>query len=211
MQGRRNKPLRWVLVILAFVVILFKIIYTLDEILLYISKNPTLVFLSVTACMAYLSWVTQRHLTRAKHTMDFQGSFSDSEHILKATAFYKSKFHFMTEQQLIELAKNDEPCEELDSLKYLLNTWERVGIAVRHDVYDDEMLYETYGTFLLKLCVNLHPYIKERQKGNVRTYANLKWLHLNWQIRRDEGKDAVKKRKLKKVFAEMEKALDLPG
>lgn len=210
MHGRRHKPLRWLLVFLFFAFVIFKIIYTLDEILHYISVNPTLVFLSVTACMAYLSWVTQRHLTRAKHTMDFQGDFSDSEHILKATAIYKTKINLMTKQELIDLAKNDLPSEELDSLKYLLNTWERVGIAVRYDVYDDEMLYETYGTFLLKLCVYLHPYIKQRQSGNVRTYANLMWLYLSWKVRRQEGVDAVKQRKLKKALSDLEKALDLP-
>lgn len=186
-------------VALGLVVIVFLIVkanYTFVQIFFFLKRNPTLIFLSVTSVLAYLSWRSQRHLTRAKHTMDFQVSFSDSETMKKAAKTFHTRLCTMTTEELVALAVQRKPVKEHDRVVQILNAWERVGVALKHDVYDEEMLYDIYGTFLLKLCSTLSPFINQRQAENPKVFVNLKWLALRWQIRRCAANDKVARAKL---------------
>ncbi|WP_397453904.1 DUF4760 domain-containing protein [Pseudomonas sp. NA-150] len=76
----------------------------------------------------------------------------------------------------------------------MLNSWERVAVAVKHDVYDEEMLFNTYASFLITIWNVLSPYIKEKQKKNPKWFIEVQWLAIRWKIRKD---DALTKRQIK--------------
>lgn len=190
-------------VTVGFVILVFLIVkanYTFVQIFFFLKRNPTLIFLSVTSVLAYLSWRSQRHLTRAKHTMDFQVSFSDSETMKKAAKTFHTRLCTMSSEELVDLAVQRKPTKEHDRVVQILNAWERVGVALKHDVYDEEMLYDIYGTFLLKLCSTLSPFINQRQAENPKVFVNLKWLAMRWQIRRCATNDKAVKAKLKSDY-----------
>jgi len=104
----------------------------------------------------------------------------------------------MNTDEILALAITKSPKKEYERVIEILNAWERVAVALKHDVYDEEMLYDIYGTFLLLLCSTVSPFIKQRQSSNHRVYANLSWLYLRWRIRRQKevnglDKDAIKR------------------
>ncbi|WP_416423698.1 DUF4760 domain-containing protein [Pseudomonas sp. App30] len=183
---KAHKPIFWLIVVAVFSFLVIKANFTFLQIFFFLKKNPTLIFLTVTSCIAYLSWGSQRHLTRAKHTMDFQVSFSDSEVMRKAAKTFHVKLCKMTSAEIVALAVERKPTKEHDRVVQILNAWERVAVALKHDVYDEEMLYDIYGTLLLKLCSTLNPFIQQRQSANAKVFVNLKWLYLRWKVRREQ-------------------------
>jgi hypothetical protein len=164
--------------------------FTVVQVFYFIKRNPTLVFVSATPFLAYFSWQTQKHLTRAKYTMDFQVSFSDSDNMKKAAKVFKRRLSKMTSEELIELAETGKPAKAHTHVVEILNAWERVAVALKHDVYDEDMLYSIYGSFLLSTCRTLSPYIKQKQAKNPLVFINLQELVICWRSRRDdfEGK-----------------------
>jgi hypothetical protein len=74
-----------------------------------------------------------------------------------------------------------------EAIKVVLNSWEKVAIAIQNDVYSDRMLYQAYGTTLISFWNILNPYIRARQKelGNPRLYISFSWLALRWKLKRD--------------------------
>jgi hypothetical protein len=193
--------------IIIFLVVKYN--YTFVQIFYFLKRNPTLIFLSVTSVLAFLSWKTQRHLTRAKHTMDFQVSFSDSETMKKAAKTFHNLLCKMTTEELIQLASTRRPTKQHDRVIQILNAWERVAVALKHDVYDEEMLYDIYGTFLLKLCSTLSPFINARQAENPKVFVNLKWLAMRWKVRRSATNDKIEKAKMKAEYKECQRGLNL--
>lgn len=168
-----------------------------DSLYFFIKRNPTLVFLSATSYIALLSFRSQRHLARAKNTIDFQTLFHGSEDMKKATKVYVKKIALMTTDELIEMARTDRPAKTNKAVREILNSWERVAVAVRYDVYDEELLYKIYATFLLKSWTTLSPYIKEKQRANPRVYVQLQWLALRWRVRREEFDFSEERKKVR--------------
>jgi len=180
--------------------VLVKSYFTFIQIFYFLKRNPTLIFLSVTSVIAFMSWRTQRHLTRAKYTMDFQVSFSDSETMKKSAKSFRKHFSRMSTLQLRELASGKKPVKQYKRMSDVLNAWERVAVALKHDVYDEEMLYDIYGTFLIKLWDTVNPFVKERQLENPRVYVNLEWLAMRWKIRRNASLERKKRLEEKKLY-----------
>ena len=203
---RAYKPIFWLLILAIIFFLIIKANFTFVQIFHFLKRNPTLIFLTVTSCLAYLSWGTQRHLTRAKHTMDFQVSFSDSETMKRASRTFHLKLCKMTTAEILGLANTRSPKKEHDRVTEILNAWERVAVALKHDVYDEEMLYDIYGTFLLRLCSTLSPFIKQRQSNNHRVFVNLSWLYLRWKIRREKELNGPNSEAIKKLEKDLEEA-----
>lgn len=203
---RAYKPIFWLSVIAIIFFLVIKANFTFIQIFHFFKRNPALIFLTVTSCLAYLSWGTQRHLTRAKHTMDFQVSFSDSETMKRASKTFHLKLCKMSSAEILALASTRCPKKEHDRVTEILNAWERVAVALKHDVYDEDMLYDIYGTFLLRLCFTLGPFIKQRQLKNHRVFVNLNWLYLRWKIRREKEANGPNGEVIKKLEKDLEEA-----
>lgn len=210
MNHGSNTKLLYLIFCFTFVAALIvKANYSFIQIFFFFKRNPTLIFLSVTSVLAFLSWRTQRHLTKAKHTMDFQVSFSDSETMKKAAKTFHTRLCKMTSEEIVSLAAMRHPAKHHAHVVQILNAWERVAVALKHDVYDEEMLYDIYGTFLLKLCSTLSPFINYRQEENPKVFVNLKWLAMKWQVRRCASNDKAEKLRVKAEYKlSLKKMLD---
>lgn len=205
--SRRNAKYLWVIFWAFLALALISI--PPDVLMKFLKKNPTLVFLTISAGIAFISYKNQRHLTCAKNTIDFQTAFHNSKDLNDATTVFSETISVMTTEEISSLAlvksRSDEPNK---SARELLNSWERVAVAVKNDVYDEEMLFNTYASFLLNIWMTLSPYIKEKQKINPKWYVEVQWLAIRWKIRKDAALTRREIKDLKRALNELESLIE---
>ncbi|MGY3644184.1 DUF4760 domain-containing protein [Pseudomonas sp. PK-RTE-24] len=181
---RRNEKYLWIVFFFALFILLSS--YKFERIYLFLKMNPTLGFLSVTAVIAYKSFFSQRHLAIAKNTIDFQTAFHNSDDVKKATKYFVSVISQLDTAEIEALALRERNQEKgARSARELLNSWERVAVAVRNKVYDEEMLYNTYSGFLIAVWQTLSPYVHKKRLSNPKFFVEVQWLAIRWRIRRD--------------------------
>ncbi len=161
----------------------------------FLLANPTapVIFGSVVVAMA--SWRSQRRLTRAKNSIDLQNSYLSSERILPEMYQIAEMSKELGADDILRLATmnvaleaSDDDKRRLACLRTVLNALERMAIGIRRDVYDADLLYESYASFVLDTWTAFSPYITEKRKGNNRYYENLCWLAVDWATKRDRAK-----------------------
>lgn len=204
--ARRNEKYLWIIFFAAVFLVLSS--YKFERVYLFLKANPTLAFLSITALMAYKSYFSQRHLAIAKNTIDFQTAFHNSEDVKKATRYFVTVISKLDTTGVEALAKREVSQEEGSvSAKELLNSWERVAVAVRNKVYDEEMLYNTYSGFLIVIWQTLSPYVHVKRRDNPKLFVEVQWLALRWRARRDMKLTKVQELKLSHKLNEIEELL----
>lgn len=204
--ARRNEKYLWV--IFFFVLFLILSSFKFERIYAFLKINPTLGFLSVTALMAYKSYFSQRHLTVAKNTIDFQTSFHSSEDVKKAMEYFLKVISKLDTAGIEALALKERSLEEgPKSVRELLNSWERVAVAVRNKVYDEEMLYNTYASFLVTVWIILSPYVRKKRVANPEYFVEVQWLAMRWKMRKNDKLSFLKRQKLKWRLDQAERLL----
>lgn len=144
-----------------------------SELINFILINPTIPVIVGSVGIAYANFKTQRHLTRSKNAIDFESEYHGEIYekvIVEAREYLK----YHTADELIALA--NETSTSIRHVPEILNIWERAAIAVRHDVYDEHVLFEAYASTFLWFWVRSRPYILEVQKRNEKAYVKIDWL-----------------------------------
>lgn len=158
----------------------------------FLISNPTAPVVLVSAIVAFLSWRTQKKLTRAKHSIDLQNNYLSSERILADIYRVAELSKELTSDEIervacinfkFEMSKKDK--QRLSSLRTVLNALERMAIGIRMDVYDGDLLFNSYATYVIETWIAFHPYIREKQRANSRYYQNVEWLAREWMSKRD--------------------------
>ena len=181
--ARRNEKYLWVLFFFCLLIVLSS--YKFGRVYLYLKMNPTIAFLCVTALVACKSFFSQRHLAIAKNTIDFQTAFHNSAEVREATKYFTTVISFLDTEGVKNLARKELSQEEgAKSARELLNSWERVAVAVRNKVYDEEMLYNTYSGFLIAIWQTLSPYVESKRLENPKLFVEVQWLAIRWRIRK---------------------------
>lgn len=148
----------------------------------FLLKNPTIPIIGVGTIIAFFSLRSQRHLTQAKHTLDFDKDFKEKRwvNLLNAAAIFRSLSH----EALYELGKSGkmvpDETDPFTAIADALNTWEGVAIGFRNKVYSEKLLFEAYGTTVVKLYLGTTPFIRARQVANPRLFYNFERLGLRW-------------------------------
>lgn len=206
--ARRNEKYLWFIGVCIVGLVLST--FTWHGLYEFLKKNPTLIFLSVTALIAYKNYTGQRHLTLAKNTIDFQTAFHNSDDLCKATKIFNSKLRNLSAAEIAALADEAMSQDKKTwAARELLNSWERVAVAVRNKVYDEEMLYNTYASFLLTIWVDLKPYVVKKQEKNPKFFVQVQWLAIRWQVRKEDKMSKSKLRKMKQAIRELEEEIDI--
>ncbi|MBI6871070.1 DUF4760 domain-containing protein, partial [Pseudomonas viridiflava] len=204
--ARRNVKYLW----FVFFAIIFLIVISIkfDSLYGFLKKNPTLLFLSITALLAYKSYFSQRHLTVAKNTIDFQTSFHSSKSVKKAMKYFLTVLIKLDTASLEDMAKRQRSQEiGPKSAREILNSWERVAVAVRNKVYDEEMLYNTYSGFLITVWITLSPYVHKKRLENPKFFVEVEWLATRWKVRKDSSLSSARVRQLTRRLAQVEELL----
>lgn len=170
------------------------------EICNYIKLNPSAIVLIFSTFIAWKSFKTQRFLTRAKNTIDFEASYHNSKEIQDCEKRVKSSLKSCNADDKKSLALPERFSEPFVSdIRETLNIWERAAIAIKSQVYDEDVLYKAYGSSLIGLWNDLRPYIIAKQEKNRRLYANFDWLAIRWMVRRESEYSKVELKRLKKA------------
>ena len=159
----------------------------------FLTKNPALPIFVVSAIIAFLSYLFQVRLAKVKHSIDFQNGYHDSEELREALIKVKA-LSVLSSNEIADLAVTGNK-----DIVAVLNVWERASIAIKKNIYDEDVLYLAYGATVIQLWTKLRPYIKKRQEKNSRLYINFDWLAIKWMINRANKKSATEIKKLKKI------------
>lgn len=84
----------------------------------------------------------------------------------------------------------------------ILNFYERMAIALRRSVLDEDMLYDDKGAVFLSLYAWAHPFVVELQKQyDVRAFANLSAIAAQWRKRYDKAIGQHRKSEVRQLDA----------
>lgn len=62
----------------------------------------------------------------------------------------------------------------------VLNVFEEIAIGIRRGFYDEDVLYDSIRSIVVKLCCHAMPYIVARDTS---AHENVVWLGLRWYVR----------------------------
>lgn len=176
----------------------------MSPILCWFLDNPTFPVVLISAGIAYFAYRSNKHLTRAKQTIDFETAYHESKKLNKAIKTIVAWAPTVTWEEIAAVA--DQPDHEMVThIREVLNTWERASMAVRQKVFDEDLLYNVYGSTIIWMWKHLVPYMRQRQTKNPRLYKNFDWLGLRWMVRRGDEKDTEKLEKLKAAIKAIER------
>jgi hypothetical protein len=164
----------------------------LASILAFLKINPTVPIIALTALVALANWRSQQRLTRAKHAIDLQNNYVCSERVLKDMYRVADLSKKLSTEEVERLSKIDAttPATEgdranLESIRNVLNCFERMAIGIQQDVYDEGLLFNSYATFVTDVWTSFRPYIRAKQVGNNRYYKAFDWLAVNWMTKKE--------------------------
>lgn len=160
----------------------------------FLTNSPQPAVTAIAALIAAAALRSTRHLTRAKHTLDFDKEFKEKNKASLLRAFNVLRTH--STEALKELGENGsmstDGSDPYTSLVEALNAWEGVSIGLEHKVYNEMMLFEAYGSTIAKLYIHSIPFIKARASDNPRYFKHFVKLGLRWAswLCKDKGFDA---------------------
>ena len=144
----------------------------------------------LSAILAFVAAVTnisyQRRTARESNALSFQQKLLDNKEYMNNSALVSRAIANRLDFPLKNYAKPEHKYkEEAKAIRYVLNTWERAANAIKHDIYDDNYLYEAYKSYVIKLHVYFFDYIKVKQNEQNSLYERFVWLATQWRTKRD--------------------------
>lgn len=99
-------------------------------------------------------------------------------------------------EQLSSLQKQLSKSKEIEdligfrlSLVKVLNVMERCANGVRYGLYDEGLIYNSYGTQFVEIYEIAFSYIKRRQDEEDKLYINAEWLAVKWTLQKEIQED----------------------
>ena len=136
--------------------------------------------------------MTQRKSAREKNTLDFEAAYQSNEQLKKSSSNIR-KIYALDKNQRIDvykrIASNDSEDPLFNDIIYLLNIWERGANGVRKNIFDEQLMYNIYGSIVIYHFDHLYDLIDIRRASNEgvnknRVWINFEWLAIRWKIRR---------------------------
>ncbi|WP_236194482.1 DUF4760 domain-containing protein [Pseudomonas glycinae] len=71
------------------------------------------------------------------------------------------------------------------SASAILNAMEGCANAVRYGIYDEDFIYNIYGSHFIEIYELTYGFVKARQIKQARLWVNFEWLAVKWTLRRN--------------------------
>ena len=159
----------------------------------YLLENPASVVALVASTIALFSLRSTRHLTKAKHTLDFDKDFKVKHRDMMVRAFIVLREVAWADRY--ELGREGtitvDRTDHFSTVAAAINVWESVAIGIKNDVYLEQLLYEGFGSTISQLYLDTIPFIKARQQKNPRLFTNFVWLGVRWTVRLQPQRSAA--------------------
>jgi len=132
--------------------------------------------------IAIVGIAMQRKTSREKNALEFDVFYQTDEEV---------RSHWTTIANYINDNKNKKNIGKVDrnndafnSFIFILNTWERASNAIRHNIFDEDYLYNVLGSTAIRIYDELEDFIKIRQGKSKLSLVNYEWLVIKWRIRK---------------------------
>ncbi|MHB0775439.1 DUF4760 domain-containing protein [Halomonas sp. WWR20] len=138
----------------------------------------------------------QRQTAVSKNTIDFEVMLGSDEEYDKHWEVVKRVVANRNHVSVAHWADNpnfDEP--EAESIRYVLNSWERAANGINKKVYDSHFLYEMYGTHVISMHDHLLPYVmKVREVRQPKAHVKFLDMAEQWRKWRNQEDNAKARR-----------------
>lgn len=153
-------------------------------------NHPNFFAVILGVVVAIIGIAKQRQTARDKNTLDFESALEDKSDYTAAwiivTRIVDNRLSVPVQRWA---SKSYFNTAEAQALRHILNRWERASNGIERKVYNDEALYEIYGSHIISIYVYLMPYINEiRVLRLPKAYEKFERLAINWQVRRAKEK-----------------------
>ncbi|WP_116866573.1 DUF4760 domain-containing protein [Pseudomonas syringae] len=133
--------------------------------------------------VAIISVISVKRTAKRKQTADLLfGTRADEQ----LSTGYKllQKLHDATDLNMRAFAnkeKNDS--EETNSIRYVLNHWERVCVGINQEIYDETMLHSSSYSTIINIYDQALPFIQavRENTGKATYYQELECLVVRWR------------------------------
>ncbi|TLX52055.1 hypothetical protein CWC31_02585 [Pseudoalteromonas ruthenica] len=167
-----------------------------------LSAGAILLSASLALSAAVIGLYYQRQTAKEKNTLEFQQKLKEDKLYNKYLTDVSSIINADDKtEQLLTLADQkyvNDP--RAIAIRYVLNTWEQAANAIRHNLYDENFLYSSHKSCVIKLSIELRKFIRERQKANILLYSSFNWLSIKWSLKRNSFEFKKTKKDLRTVF-----------
>lgn len=83
----------------------------------------------------------------------------------------------------------EEICKFRSALVKVLNLMERCANGVRYGLYDEGLIYNSYGTQFIEIYELAFSFIKRRQDDEDKLFINAEWLAVKWTLQKEIQED----------------------
>ncbi len=165
----------------------------MEAVITYLLEHPTLMPMGFASIIAIVGIRKQRQSAREKNSIDFESGYKRSKQINDAWIILMKAVRNSNNVPIESWASQDKfASTEASAIRLILNEWERAASGISHSIYDNDLLYKTYGTTVIDLYTFLRPFITEKQRHNPRFYAQFAKLAVCWMVlRSNENRERV--------------------
>ena len=69
------------------------------------------------------------------------------------------------------------------NLRILTNELERMGAGIKHGIYDENFLFNSHGSSVVRIHRDLEPYLTELKKDNPLLFKEFNYISVKWRAK----------------------------
>jgi len=142
-----------------------------------------LAFLAVSISTGIAAWkirtITNWNRRKATHELTFAIVQGDFLEIRKKLDSYANWYELEEDYSTVITDKNRE--EINSSLKYYLSFFEGVALGIKNDVYDNDIVYDYFGSSLPEIIRWANPYINKLRTNDKSIFIEIMNLTEKWK------------------------------
>jgi hypothetical protein len=141
---------------------------------------PTTVLVAILSVLitVYLFKKNSSHQTKV-HTLAFNKTHTEDQKLMDAYTVLSK----INPDKIVKLAVEWREYDEATSIRTILNHWERVALGVKHGVYCEEMLIESYKTLVISISDKTQGYITKTQESSPNSHINFVKMASHWKTK----------------------------
>ena len=139
------------------------------------------------AIVAFFTYRGQLKAQRLKSSLEFSKEFSQNKVLQDALNKYIELSINRLEVPIESWAKPELQLSiEAQAIRTLINEFERLSAGIKHKIYDEDFIYNSHATYIIRAHTNLSPYMNVQKSLNPRLFKGFDELALKWKVRRDK-------------------------
>jgi cyanophycinase-like exopeptidase len=110
------------------------------------------------------------------HTLAFNKEHSEDKKLMAAYSVLRS----IPDKHIVNFARENRDSREASDIRIILNHWERAAIGIKHSIYYEPMLIESYKVLVSSIRKKTKNYIALVQIDSPKAYENFELMAARW-------------------------------